>query len=101
VVATADLNNDGKLDLVSANKTTSTVTIRYGNGDGTYKVASSYIVGNAPTGLTFDDVNKDGLLDIITADQMAAMAKCCLEIQTELSAAQLPGKMFASGTTKM
>jgi len=67
---TADLNGDGKLDLITANEF-DTVSVVLGNGDGTFQPATSYLTG--PTGQGPDcvaavDVNHDGKLDLVVLD---------------------------------
>jgi hypothetical protein len=69
-IASADLNNDGKFDLVL--QTESTVTeIWLGTGDGTFSNSANYEVAllgpydiEAPTGIAVADFNLDGKLDI-------------------------------------
>ena len=68
-IVAGDFNNDGKLDLATANFHASTVTILLGNGDGTFTAASSVpATGSGPDGIVAGDFNGDGLLDIITAN---------------------------------
>ena len=68
-VTTADVNRDGKLDIITADRTTNTVSVRMGNGDGTYKIANRYTTGASPTSISLDDINRDGVLDILTANE--------------------------------
>jgi hypothetical protein len=68
-VAAADVNGDGKVDLITANYSDNTVTVLTNNGDGTFTFCSSNAVGNVPYYLTTADVNADGKADIITANQ--------------------------------
>src|SRR6266513_1526358 len=73
-VAVGDFNGDGKLDLASANVGSSTVSILLNNGNGTFAPAVSYTTNtnpNFPTGPNFiavGDFNRDGKLDLATAD---------------------------------
>lgn len=73
-IVAGDFNNDGILDLATANFYADTVTLLLGNGDGTFTVASSApTAGGSPDGIAVGDFNGDGLLDIVTANyQMTA-----------------------------
>ena len=74
-VAVADVNGDGKPDLVVANCAsgnncvgTGNVGVLLGNGDGTFQTAVTYGGGgNAPFGVAVADMNGDGKPDIVAA----------------------------------
>lgn len=76
-VAVADVNGDGKLDLVVANQcgdiitcTDGSVSVLLGNGDGTFQPAVSYDSGgNHAYWVAVADVNGDGKPDIIVLNQ--------------------------------
>src|SRR6267142_1059475 len=70
VIAT-DLNGDGKLDLVSANFGTHTLTLLTNNGSGGFVLASTQGVGNDPAVVIAADVNGDGKPDLISANAYA------------------------------
>src|SRR5205085_10762080 len=72
-VAVGDFNGDGKLDIVTADKTDNTVSLLLGNGDGTFQAAHAITLHNAtfPTALAVGDFNGDGKLDIATLNEGA------------------------------
>jgi len=68
VVSTADVNGDGKLDLIVANAADSTVSVLLGNGNGTFQSQQTYPTGNQYFGLdtvAIGDVNGDGYQDVV------------------------------------
>jgi hypothetical protein len=74
----ADVNGDGKPDLVVANQASSTVSVLLGNGDGTFQPAVSY----SPGGIFSDsvavaDVNGDGNPDLLVAISCASSTGDC------------------------
>ena len=65
-VATADLNGDGKPDVVITNWSSGTVGVLLGNGDGTLQSAVTYNTGGAnPAAVAIADLNGDGKPDLV------------------------------------
>jgi hypothetical protein len=65
-VAVADVNGDGKPDLLVANDMSCTVGVLLGNGDGTFQVATTFdIGGGCPLEIAAGDLNGDGKPDIV------------------------------------
>lgn len=67
-VAAADLNRDGKPDLVTANIETSEVSVLLGNGDGSFRDPVAFRTGGSPAALAVVDADADGKLDVAVAD---------------------------------
>jgi hypothetical protein len=68
-IAVADVNGDGKPDLLTANFNSNTVGVLLGNGNGTFQAVATYItIGSNPYGIAVADVNGDGQPDVATAN---------------------------------
>jgi hypothetical protein len=69
--AVADFNGDGKPDLAvtSSCSEDDTVSILLGNGNGTFRPAVNYRVGNTAFALVVGDFNGDGKLDLAVANE--------------------------------
>src|SRR5204863_8736758 len=63
----ADLNADGRSDLISVGYNTNSVNVLLASGGG-FSTVRSYGVGASPTAVAAGDVNGDGKLDLITAN---------------------------------
>jgi hypothetical protein len=65
-VAVGDFNRDGKQDLAVTNFNSDDLTIRLGNGTGSFPdaLASTIAVGNAPVSVAVGDFNNDGKQDL-------------------------------------
>lgn len=67
-VVLGDFDEDGDLDMVTANTNSDDLSVRLGNGDGTFAAASTYGAGNNPRFVAVGDLNADGRLDLVTAN---------------------------------
>ena len=69
-VALGDFNGDGAADMAVVNAGCNSVTIRLGNGDGTFQSATtSYTVQNNPSAIAIGDFNGDGKLDVAVTNK--------------------------------
>jgi Bacterial Ig-like domain (group 3)/FG-GAP-like repeat len=92
-VAVADVNGDGKPDIVVVNQcatnfascvsTDGTVAVLLGNGDGTFQTAATYDSGGITTGgittmsLAIADVNADGHPDLVVVNRCGSSNNFC------------------------
>ncbi|NML65656.1 hypothetical protein HHL22_10610 [Hymenobacter sp. RP-2-7] len=74
-VALADIDADGDLDLLAANKGSASVTTRLNGGDatgsntGAFDAGTTVSVGTSPYWVAVADLDSDGDLDFVTANQ--------------------------------
>jgi hypothetical protein len=64
----ADFNEDGALDLVTANAPTNSVAVFLGRGDGSFQSPLHYIVGNGPGEIMIADLDRNGTLDLVVSN---------------------------------
>lgn len=77
-MTTADVNADGKLDLIYANNGTTTISVCMGNGNGTFVAAVNYTVGTSPSSVAAGDLNGDGRLDLAVTNLNSASTSVLL-----------------------
>ncbi len=74
-VAAADFNQDGFTDLITTNIGNSSLSILFGNGDGTFKDQVQIEAAREPRAMALSDYNGDGFVDLAVAcsgnDQVA------------------------------
>lgn len=80
-VAVGDFENNGTLDLVTANAGTpsargTTLTVMIGKGDGTFSTKSVPSQGISPTSVAVGDFNGDGILDLAVANSCGTDTSC-------------------------
>ncbi len=80
--AIADVDGDGKNDLIITNAADgtepNTVMVRLGNGNGTFGGPAFYGTGDRPKFTAIADLNGDGKLDLVTANQDASTTSVLL-----------------------
>lgn len=68
-LAAADLNGDGRQDIITANQNANTVSVLLGRSQGGFAGHKEYPVGGSPTAIATADFNGDGILDLAVANQ--------------------------------
>ena len=81
-VLAADMNGDGKIDLISANFVDSTFSVLTNNGSGSFALALSSPTGASPRGAVATDINGDGRADLISANFFGASLSVLIDIPT-------------------
>jgi hypothetical protein len=67
-VILADVNRDGKLDVVVSSGAGNQVVVYQGDGHGSFSAPSYFAAGTNPVSVAVGDVNGDGKLDVATAN---------------------------------
>lgn len=67
-VTVSDFNGDGKDDLATANRSSQTVSVLLGDGDGTFQPQVGYSASSTPYFLTSSDLNGDGDDDLVVTN---------------------------------
>ena len=66
-----DFNKDGNVDFVTASRLERSITLRLGNGDGTFQDSLNFEVGISPRSLIPGDFNGDDNLDVAVANLLS------------------------------
>ena len=71
-LAVADLNGDGKLDIVATDSYDGVLGVFFGNGDGTFQPPQIYFPGGGnPYQVVIRDINADGKVDLLVGQNSA------------------------------
>ena len=66
----ADLDGDGDLDLLTANRGANTISVRYNNGRGVFSGTQSVLLSGPALTVITSDVDGDGDFDLITDNEI-------------------------------
>jgi hypothetical protein len=69
-VVAADINGEGKPDLISANSIDGTLTVLTNNGSGGFGSNATLVVGSGPLCVAATDINGEGKPDLISANSI-------------------------------
>jgi hypothetical protein len=67
-LAVADVNSDGKLDLVTANQNAGTVSVLLGDGTGGFGTKMDFAMGSFPGSVVVADLNGDARPDLVVVN---------------------------------
>jgi FG-GAP-like repeat len=70
-IISVDLNNDGKMDLVTTSLGFNSIVVALGNGDGTFQAGLPTSVGGYPSSLVAADFNHDHFIDFVTTNALS------------------------------
>jgi hypothetical protein len=71
-VAVGDFNNDAKLDAVTANNFSNTISVLLGTGNARLQAKLDTATGVAPTSVAVGDFNSDGKLDVVVTNSSSS-----------------------------
>ena len=93
-----DMNGDGFLDIVFANRSQGEAAVGAGNGTGAFTDFQDFATGAAPNGVAIADVDKDGKQDIITANSNSDSISVLIN-STPAAGYIVSGRILLQGTS--
>jgi hypothetical protein len=99
-IASADINGDGKLDLILPNYSLGVVAIVPGNGDGTFNTSEMYSAGDGSDVAVVGDLNDDGKPDIVVTNWGSTSVSILLNGQIGATSLGPPTNLVATATDK-
>ncbi len=94
-ITSADLNNDGSVDIGTPNNALSTAAVLLGSPNGTFAMGTGFAVQNVPLGITNGDFNNDGKIDLAVSNSGGS------SISVLLNSTALPIVSIASSSSIM
>ena len=99
ILASVDLNNDGKMDLVIAGGASNALSVLLGNGNGTFKAEVDYPINGAVANFVVADFNHDGFLDVVTPNTATAQSGALMFLGKGDGTFQTPVPVMADGNS--
>jgi hypothetical protein len=102
-IAVADLNGDGKPDILTASNSATALTVSLNDGTGKFPTLVEYAVNRGPATITAGDFNGDGRMDIASGEahgvsMLLNLGHGVLRAPLTLDGGQVP---FAATTTDL
>jgi len=76
----ADVNNDGKIDMVILQSQPAQVLVLLGNGDGTFQTPQTLPLVNTPFAMGLGDFNRDGKIDLAVRECPVSTTDCDIAV---------------------
>jgi hypothetical protein len=76
----ADVNNDGKIDMVILQSQPAQVLVLLGNGDGTFQPPQALSLVNTPFAMGLGDFNRDGRIDLAVRECPVSTTDCDIAV---------------------
>lgn len=77
-MALGDINDDGELDIVTANMVSDNVSVLIGDGAGGFTASTILTGGVQPYSVALGDIDGDGAIDIVVANRGSVDASLLL-----------------------
>lgn len=81
-LAAADLDGNGRLDLVATSPESGRILVHSGDGDGGFLSPRSQLVGGVPVAIAVTDFDRDGLSDVVWVDEATGDVGAMLQRDT-------------------
>ena len=95
---TGDFNNDGHIDVATANPVDNNITLLHGTGTGTFASPQPMTAGNAPRGVAAADFTNDGKPEIVVTNQFQRPSILVDEVSTILNVSAGTGPLTVTST---